>query len=273
MRGAFSMAGLAGWLGLACVSPLLGASLDVEPFDTDAAGWTLSGVFAVLPVTVAHASDATNGWIEISFPATGFPDPVAAGTISTTSSVASAGAFVGDYDAVDGRVLGFSFFAEDALPTALAIRWNGAGEQYGVNVTQFVTNTSEWIHITVSLASAAAGPWNPGDPGSFESALQQVEELEVFVQGGGPFTAATFRVDNIHLSALPQIASVEADAVDEHVMVTGLQPGLSYELVSYDLSSQVGTPVASFVAGAAQEEVIIPSAGSASDTYFLRFVQ
>ena len=241
------------------------ASIYQETFSGGLAGWTGEGTGGGQVVV-----NAIQDWVEVQIPIG--HAPLASGKIIATNQLAACAAFLGDFDAVGGRVLGFSFLAENLVPSELELRWVGAGNNHAVELSSFITELNHWYHFTVSLASVQAGPWGTGTPSSFEASLQDVERLQILVGAAGiGFVAQTYRIDNVHLSPLPTIASLSPGSVQHELVVSNLHPGLSYEFAYRDLISGEDTLLASFEALASQETLAVPADGSGAETIFLRF--
>jgi hypothetical protein len=252
-------------LSFFAAAKLSAAGIGTETFSAGASGWTLTGSLA--GGTVAWNA---GGWIVVDIPPLPFPVPGIGGLIDAGAG-ASAGRFHGDYDAAEGRVLGFSFYAQGALPSELELRWTGAGENYAVDLSAGVLQTGQWYHFSVSLATPAAGPWGQGDPGAFEAALAQVSNLRIRVVGSGT-AAQSHRIDNVFLTRQPRVAALAHDGTDVHLSLEGLEAGRTYRLKRQDNPAALPADLGPFVApGTTGSLVTGPESLSSQAQFFLQF--
>ncbi len=254
------------FLALSCLAApgLRAAGIGTETFAGGAHGWTLSGING------GSALWNAGEWISVDIPPLPFPVPGIGGRIDAGAS-ASSGRFHGDFDAAGGRVLGFSFYAQGALPSELELRWSGASESYAVDFSNWVTQTGQWYHFSVSLASAVAGPWGQGDPDMFEAELAQVSNLRIRVVGSGT-AAQSYRIDDVFLTRQPRLTGLAHDGTDVHLALEGLETGRGYRVVRQDNPLAAPIDIGPFTATAANDTLVVgPEAGPIQAGYFLRF--
>lgn len=176
-----------------------GASIYTETFDSGAAGWSHAGSLAVT---------AEESGLRGQFAAQGFPFPESGSFWA--DAAASGGAFAGNYSAAGVQLIGFSFLAQEALPSAALVRLSGAETSFFRSFADAIAQTGVWYRIVFSLQSQAAGRWVGGTEPAFAEVLRDVQRLEIQITRAG-MTAQRYRLEDVFLDALPAGTEVSAD--------------------------------------------------------------
>lgn len=178
------------WLALA--SPCAwAATVHTETFAGGLAGWTNAGA---MPLAISN--QALRG----RFAAQGIPVPETGTFVATNTS--SGGAFTGDYNAAEIQLIGFSFMAQNTVPSTALLRWLGPTSSYFQSFGSHVVATGVWYKMAFSLAAGAAGQWSGGAADEFADALADVRGLEIHVTRAG-MDAQNYFIDDVFLDALP----------------------------------------------------------------------
>lgn len=175
------------------------ASRYTETFDSGAAGWSHAGSLAVT---------GEESGLRGQFAAQGFPFPESGSFVATNT--ASNGAFNGDYSAAGIQLIGFSFLAQDVLPSAALVRWSGPESSFFRSFADAIAQTGVWYRIAFSLQSQAAGRWVGGMEPAFEESLRDVRSLEIQITRAG-MTAQRYRLEDVFVDALPAGTEVFGD--------------------------------------------------------------
>ena len=183
-RAAWMMA-----ITLAC--PCAWAAAHTETFASGGAGWTHAGSLQL---------GVTNQTLRGLFAAQGVPMPESGSFVAT--NVSSGGAFTGDYDAAGIRLIGFSFMAQNTLPSAALLRWQGPTSSFFRSFAAMVATTGVWYHFAFTLANKDAGKWVGGSAQTFDEGLQAVQGLEIQLTRAG-MAAQRYYVDDVYVDSLP----------------------------------------------------------------------
>ncbi len=184
-RAAWMMA-----IALACPCAWAAAA-HTETFASDVAGWTNAGSLQL---------GVTNQTLRGLFAAQGVPIPESGSFVATNLS--SSGAFTGDYDAAGIRLIGFSFMAQNTLPSAALLRWQGPTSSFFRSFAATVATTGVWYHFAFTLANKDAGKWAGGSTAAFDESLRAVQGLEIQLTRAG-MAAQRYYVDDVFVDALP----------------------------------------------------------------------
>lgn len=230
-----------------------------ETFAGGQSGWTNSG---------SLTTGATNGLLRGRFAAQTIPTPGTGAFVAANGS--SAGAFIGDYHAAGIHLVGFSFMAQDVLPSAALLRWQGPTSSYFRSFAAYVVATGVWYRLAFSLESKEAGGWTGGGEEAFRADLADVQRIEIQLSRSG-MAAQRFQIDDVFVDELP--AGLIAPAADGvHILWSALQPGATYAV---DVAGQPTKPwieTGLFAATNRVQEWIDPDADSAEGRiYRLRF--
>lgn len=176
-----------------------GASIYTETFATDAAGWSQAGNLAMT------AEDSS---LRGQFAAQGFPFPESGSFWA--DDAASGSAFVGEYPAAGIQLIGFSFMAQDVLPSAALVRLSGPESSFFRSFADAIAQTGVWYRIVLSVQSKEAGRWVGGTAAAFAETLRDVRSLEIQITRAG-MTAQRYRLDDVFLDTLPAGTDVAGD--------------------------------------------------------------
>ena len=219
--GTTAVHGLVGLaMGLALLIPARAAQLNTESFSAGRAGWTNEGNWTV---------QATNQYLRGSFPAQGIPLPESASW--RAGDTASGGAFTGDYVAAGAEMIGFSFFAEQVLPSELQIRLVGVSNTFFRSVVAQLIATGLWHHIDLSLESAAEGGWTGGDEQAFADIRRDVRHVSIQVFRSGA-VLQRYRLDDVYLGAKPAMDDLVMSGDDIAGDWVHVRPGRAYRMES-----------------------------------------
>lgn len=195
------------WLLSLGAGAALAATFYVETFDVDDAGWQDRDV-GEMSVFYEPSFGSGPGSLGGTFAVQGvlFPE-IDAFRIDGSSS---GGAFVGDYlsDVPTYKGWGFSFYAEDVLPSLLMLSFDADGTVFNRIVTPQVTSVGQWYTIEVPLVYD--GQWIGGSALAFSNGLSNVGYIDIQVSRSGD-SAQSYYVDNFALSeldAIPEPTSV-----------------------------------------------------------------
>ena len=191
------------------------AVLHAEDFADGANGWISSGRLTM---------SATQGTLQGTFAAQGFPMPESGSFVATNTS--SGGAFVGDYPAAGLQLVGFSFMARDVLPSAALIRWTGPTSSFFRSFASAITQTGVWYRVAFSLRSKEAGSWIGGTAEAFGEGLTDVRSLEIQLTRTG-MAAQRYELDDVFVDALPAGACTHATNGTQ-VLWSSLRPNTAY---------------------------------------------
>lgn len=169
-----------------------GAGVHTETFSSGRMGWTNTGTWVTA---------GTNNALRGQFGSQSIPSPESGSWAATNTS--SGGAFVGDYDAAGIRLVGFSFMAQDVLPSSALIRWHGPSGSFFRSFLPYVTATGAWCRVAFSLADKAAGGWVGGTEEAFQTGLTNVQWVEIQVTRAGT-AAQRYFLDEVFLDGLPE---------------------------------------------------------------------
>ena len=167
------------------------AAAHTETFASSVAGWTNAGSLQL---------GVTNQTLRGFFAAQGVPMPETGSYVATNTS--SSGAFTGDYDAAGIRLIGFSFMAQDVLPSAALLRWQTSTSSFFRSFASHVATTGVWYRLAFSLTSKEAGNWVGGSSPAFNEGLQAVKGLEIQLTRAG-MAAQRYYVDDVFVDSLP----------------------------------------------------------------------
>lgn len=174
------------------------ASLYTETFESSLAGWSDRDA---LKMTVTHAAGAGHPGdaMQGAFSSQGIPVPEQDAFVAT-GALASA-AFVGNYSAVTGLLIGFDFQAVEVLPAQLVLRLRSGTHRIERFLTSTLVATGLWHRLRIPLTSAPDGGWS-GNTEVFSAILTNVTrwEIEITRNTGA---AQRYRVDNVFLDSLP----------------------------------------------------------------------
>lgn len=212
-----------------------GASIHAETFSSGAAGWSSSSG----SLLVAGDGQTLRG----QFSAQEFPFPESGSFLATDAS--SDGAFVGDYDAAGVRLLGFSFMAQDKVPSAAALRWSGPTSSFFRSFAAYVVQTGVWYRLAFSLAGKDAGKWVGGTAEAFDQALMDVRGLEIQLTRTG-MAVQRYYIDDVFLDSLPVGRPDVAAGVQ--VVWSSLRSNVAYVVESAETASGPWDSLDSFVA-------------------------
>ena len=224
------------WLALACPCAWA-ASAHVETFSSGTAGWSQAGSLQLA---------ATNQSLRGLFVAQGVPMPEIGSFVAT--NVSSGGAFTGDYDAAGIRLIGFSFMAQNVLPSAALLRWQGPTSSFFRSFASVVTTTGVWYRFAFSLASKDAGKWVGGSDIAFAESMLAVQGLEIQLTRAG-MAAQRYYVDDVFVDALPWGSVGTASPTGGLPVVwSSLRPNVAYVVQTAEQPSNSWNYAGNFVA-------------------------
>ena len=209
---------------------------------------------------------ATNQSLRGHFAAQTVPIPETGSWMA--GETASGGKFSGDYESAGIRLIGFSFMAQDVLPSAAAVRWHGASSGFFRSFASYVAATGVWYRFAFSLADKDAGKWVGGSPLAFEETLRMVERLEIQLTRAG-MGAQRYYVDDVFVDGLPVGALGSTGGI--HVLWSALRVNTPYLIQSADRPSDTWNARSNFVATNATRFWPDPTATNGSRVYRLVF--
>jgi hypothetical protein len=192
-----------------------------ETFSSGTAAWLKTGAWQLF---------ATNQALLGRFQAQGVPLPESGSWVATNSS--SGGAYVGNYSASGIGLIGFSFMAQDVLPSAALLRWQAATSSFFRSFAAQVTQTGVWYRFAFSLRSKDAGKWVGSSGVAFTQALLDVKGLEFQITRGG-MAAQRYYLDDVFVDELPvgdQLETTNGIAIQW----ASLRPGVVYAVQKAD---------------------------------------
>lgn len=223
-------------LSLWCLFPCaFAASTHTATFSSGAEGWTNSG-----SLQIAAASQALRG----HFSAQGFPIPETGSLVATNTS--SGGAFTGDYPDAGISLIGFSFMAEDVLPSTALLRWHGPTSSFFRSFAADVTTTGVWYQFAFSLRSKNAGSWVGGSSSQFDDSLLDVGWLEIQLTRSG-MAVQRYYVDDVFVDGLPT-GWVLSTTGGMQVLWSSLRTNVAYTVESADEPTTSWDEAGNFVA-------------------------
>lgn len=167
------------------------AAIHTETFASGTAGWTKAGTWQIV---------ATNQALQGTFTKQPVPFPETGAFVAT--SLASGGAFTGDYDTAGIQLVGFSFMAQDVVPSAALLRWSNPTSSFFRSFASAVTQTGVWYRFAFSLRSKDAGQWVGGTAAAFNDGLLDVKTLEIQLTRAG-MAAQRYHIDDVFTDTLP----------------------------------------------------------------------
>lgn len=249
-------AALLAWIALAG-SCAWAAAVHVETFAAGAAGWTNAGTLQLA---------ATNQTLRGLFAAQGVPIPETGSFMATNAS--SGGAFTGDYDAAGIRLVGFSFMAQNVLPSSALVRWQGPTSSFFRSFASYVAATGVWYRFAFSLANKDAGKWVGGSATAFDEGLQAVKSLEIQLTRAG-MAAQRYYLDDVFVDGLPFGTLRSTGGVE--VLWSSLRTNVAYAVQSADQPSDPWNAAGNFTATGATQAWPDPSATNRHRVYRLLF--
>jgi hypothetical protein len=236
-------------------SLVFAASLTNETFVAGAASWRSGGSLAV--------SAAGDGTLRGQFAAQGMPTPESGSFVATNTS--SGGAFAGDYGAVRAGLLGFSFKAQQVLPSDFVVRLHGPGGSMFHTLTNHLQATGVWYRFTLSLQGRALGGWVGGDEDAFAQILNDVRWVQVYVQRSGT-AAQEYFLDDVFLAASPRATAIEVQNGPVLSMTwDDLRTGIVYGVERATPTSSSWTASAVFTAAAPSVTRSVPLDGEPAE--------
>lgn len=226
-----------------------GAFIYTEAFSTGMNGWSNTGSMAVSSENAALCGQ---------FGAQTFPFPETGAFFA--SNAASGGAFVGDYPAAGGQLIGFSFMVQDVLPSALLVRISGPTASFFRNIALDVAQTGVWHRLIISLRSRDAGQWIGGTAQEFEETVRDVQSLEIQITRGD-MSSQCYWIDDVFLDALPVGTEVFGDGT---VIWAHLRTDVAYIVEAAEESCQEWVAVGGFTAGSTVQSWLDPTATNTS---------
>lgn len=172
------------------VAAARGAVLFTETFDSSNSGWVDRDSGEMI---VSHSASMGQvpGSLQGSFGASLFADTDA----FRASGVSSSGNFSGDYQSLGASLaFRFDFLAQDVVPSALQLRFNGGGSTLFKGIT--VGSVGSWVTYQVALDYSAG--WFGGSGLAFTNALASVNWVDVQVTMNGTSSQSYF-LDNFQL--------------------------------------------------------------------------
>lgn len=172
------------------------ASIKTESFTGGRMGWTNTGTWVTA---------GTNNALRGQFGPQGIPIPENGGWVATNTS--SGAAFVGDYTAAGIQLIGFSFKAENVLPSSALIRWYGPTSSYFRSFTSHVLATGVWYRLAFALTDKETSGWVGGGSEGFALGLTNVQWIEIQVSRSAT-NVQRYLVDDVFVDGLPEGVSL-----------------------------------------------------------------
>lgn len=217
--------------GLAGAPPAPAAALVTEAFTAGLGGWTNH----LDPTPWVAATQA----VRASFGASVLPQHASL----EAGAGASGGAFAGDYRAAGVEAIGFSFLAEDALPSVLKLELTAGTNVFFQDLRPRMLAVGAWNRFLVSLADRDTDGWAGGPAGELATSLTNVLRVAIRVTTSGA-GARSFRLDDVFLDRLPFLRLTN----DAAVVADALRTGFVYRVASADALGGGWTDVESFMA-------------------------
>ncbi len=250
------------WLGLSWTHDIEAAQNHTETFTSGLAGWIHQGQGSI---------QVTNESVHVIFAAQGGPPQPQTASLTADTS-ASGGAFTGDYGDADVDLIGFDFYAENALPSLLKLEWSAGTNTYFRDLKTHIGVTGAWHTLTVSLAGRAAGAWQgPEEETVFAQSLQIVSQVVVRVSRAG-VASQRYRIDNVRLGRRPEPASMDLSESTIIVNWSNLQSNLAYQVQAANTLTGEWTHIGTHMAGEDVDFVVEP-VSSTNTVRFYRLLQ
>lgn len=168
-------------------------------YNNGAQGWNGLNPFGQGPIVVDNAAGGYdgNGYLRISFPSQGFPNP---GSVEVTYNTVG-GQFAGDYAAMgQGIYFNFNFYASNSLPSELSLYLHGANSgvtwQYNLGVPSGYGWSAYQAALVYNSGWQRIGVPQIGDDVLFSTDLSSVDWLAVYVSRFGNTGGEVFGLDN-----------------------------------------------------------------------------
>lgn len=189
-----------------------------ETFSTDLSGWTNN----IDPTKWIASTQA----VRVSFTSSLLPQNAAI----EGGGGASGGAFAGDFRAAGAEALGFSFVAENTLPSVLKLEITSGTNVFFQDLRPRMTPAGTTNHFLVSLLDRDAARWSGFSGSEFSRALTNVVRVAIRVTTSGT-AAQAYRIDDVFLDRLPAVTAFAAlSGTATAVSFAPLRTGFTYRV-------------------------------------------
>lgn len=164
-------------------------------------GWGPNNPFGQGPIVVDNAAGGYdgNGYLRISFPQQGTPNP---GSVDVWNNAVN-GPFTGDYYAMgdlNAVYFSFQFYASNSLPSELSLYLHGANATWQFNLGAQSASIGGWTAYQASLSYLAGwqriGVPQVNDSTLFYTDMQNIDWIAVYVSRNGDTGDEVFGLDN-----------------------------------------------------------------------------
>lgn len=235
-------------LGLVVQTRASAAVRTNESFSSGMSSWRGGGSLVV--------TSLVSGMLRGQFASQTIPTPDSGSFVCT--NISSGGSFTGNYAAAQIGLIGFSFMAQQVLPSEFVVRLYGPSGSFFRSLTNRLTSVGVWHHFLISLQDREQGGWNGGDEEAFQTALSDVRWLQIYVQRNGE-QLQQFFLDDVFLASAPRAAAHNAEnETTLQITWNNLLTGVVYRVESTPQDFGSWTVEAAFTASSASVISSIP---------------
>lgn len=224
------------------------ASLGTESFSTGLNGWTNN--------IDATKWGASNQALRVAFG----PNILPQNASLEGGPGASSGTFCGDYVAVGVEAVGFSFLAENVLPSVLKLEITGGTNIFFQDLRPRMTAVGVWNNFLISLADRDASRWAGASATEFANALTNISRVAIRITTSGS-SAQAYRLDGIFLDRLPSATTlIVSSANTTLVTFANLRTSFAYRVQSATDLTATWTNIAQLIASNRSETITVTNA-------------